>query len=105
MRRLHLTAKRYRVVASHIATCLLTAIALCVPCMIRGQSQASADSATLQGSVRDSSGHPVAGATVYLQLKDGTQSLLAHSDQTGSYRFSGLREGIYRLRAEMAGYS
>lgn len=106
MRCLHLTAERSRVLARHIATCLLmTAIALFVPCMIQGQSQASADSATLQGSVRDSSGHPVAGATVYLQLKEGTQTLLAHADQTGSYRFSGLREGTYRLRAEMAGYS
>ena len=73
--------------------------------MIHSQSQASADSAALQGSVRDSEGRPVAGATVYLQMKDGTQTLLAHADETGSYRFSGLRQGIYMLRVEMAGYS
>ena len=42
---------------------------------------------------------------VYLQVKDGTQTLLAHADETGSYSFSGLREGIYMLRAEVAGYS
>ena len=55
--------------------------------------------------MRDSDGHPVAGATVYLQVKDGTQTLLAHADETGSYRFSGLHEGIYMLRVEAAGYS
>ncbi len=105
MRCRHLTAERAGVLASHIAICLLTALALCAPCTIRGQSQASADSATLKGSVRDSKGRPVAGATVYLQVKDGTQTLLAHADETGSYSFSGLREGIYMLRAEVAGYS
>ena len=105
MRCRHLTAERAGVLASHIAICLLTALALCAPCTIRGQSQASADSATLKGSVRDSKGRPVTGATVYLQVKDGTQTLLAHADERGSYSFSGLREGIYMLRAEVAGYS
>jgi tetratricopeptide (TPR) repeat protein len=81
------------------------ALVLCPPSIIHGQSQASADSATLKGSVRDSGGRPVAGATVYLQVKDGKQTLLAHADETGSYSFSGLREGIYMLRAEVAGYS
>jgi tetratricopeptide (TPR) repeat protein len=55
--------------------------------------------------VRDSGGRPVVGAEVYLQVKDGPQILSAHSDVAGSYRFSGLREGIYVLRAEKAGYS
>jgi tetratricopeptide (TPR) repeat protein len=44
------------------------------------------------------------GATVYLQVKDDTQTLSAHADANGIYRFSGLREGIYMLRVEMAGY-
>jgi tetratricopeptide (TPR) repeat protein len=54
--------------------------------------------------VRDSTGRAVAGALVYLQLKDGAETLSAHADAAGSYHFSGLREGIYLLRAEMAGY-
>ena len=41
---------------------------------------------------------------MYLQVKDGTQTLSARSDAAGSYRFSGLAEGIYMLRVEMAGY-
>jgi tetratricopeptide (TPR) repeat protein len=70
---------------------------------VQGQSQAAKDSATLQGSVRDSAGRPVTGATVYLQLKTG-QTLTARTDTLGHYRFSSLAAGIYSLRAEMAGY-
>ncbi len=55
--------------------------------------------------MRDATGRPVAGATVYLQVKDGTQTLSARTDAAGSYRFSGLEEGIYMLRVEMAGFS
>ncbi len=55
--------------------------------------------------MRDSSGHPVAGAVVYLQVKDGLQTISAHSDATGIYRFSGLRAGTYVLRVEKTGYS
>ncbi len=51
----------------------------------------------------DSSGHPIAAATVYLQ-KDGAQTLTARTDSEGSYRFSALGDGVYELRAEMAGY-
>jgi tetratricopeptide (TPR) repeat protein len=105
MRRLHSTLERSRFLAIPLATCLLAAIALCAPGVIHGQSQASANSATLEGSVRDSSGRPVAGAAIYLQVKDGPQTLSAHSDATGIYRFSGLRAGIYVLRVEKTGYA
>jgi tetratricopeptide (TPR) repeat protein len=60
--------------------------------------------ATVQGVVRDSSGHPVADATVCLQAKD-TQALKVHTDSAGAYRFSTVPQGVYLLRAEMAGYS
>jgi tetratricopeptide (TPR) repeat protein len=105
MRRLHLTLERSGFLASHITAWLLAGIALCGPGMLRAQPQLPADSAALQGFVRDSRGRQLAGATVYLQLKDGTQTLSALSDATGSYQFSGLREGIYVLRAEKTGYS
>ena len=55
--------------------------------------------------MRDSGGRPVAGASVHLQVKDGPQAFSVQSDPTGTYRFSGLREGIYVLRVEKAGYS
>jgi tetratricopeptide (TPR) repeat protein len=68
----------------------------------QGQSLDPAESATLQGSVRDSHGRPVSGATVY--LKGGDQTLTAHTDSQGTYRFSALRDGVYSIRAEMSGY-
>ena len=105
MRRLPLTLEQSGFLTSQIAAWLLAALALCAPGMLRGQPRLPAGSAVLQGFVRDSIGRPVAGATVYLQLKDGPQLQLAHADQMGSYRFSGLREGIYVVRVEMAGYS
>lgn len=59
--------------------------------------------AVLQGIVRDSLNHPIAGATVYLQSKDA-QIFTEHTDSAGTYRFSAVRKGIYTLSAEMPSY-
>jgi tetratricopeptide (TPR) repeat protein len=64
---------------------------------------------TLQGYVRDSSGRPVANATVFLQPATGTETpstqiQTTHTDSAGAYRFSALRAGSYTLRAEMGGF-
>jgi tetratricopeptide (TPR) repeat protein len=90
-------------------SCLLAVSVLLGPFLVHGQSVQGpfddhADLAILQGSVRDSQRRPVAAVTVYLQAKAGTQTLTARTDSEGAYRFSGLREGVYTLRAEMAGY-
>src|SRR5271155_101926 len=55
---------------------------------------------TLQGSIRDSHGHPVPGATVYLQVKTSGKTLTTHTDSKGSYRWATLRGGAYSLRVE-----
>jgi tetratricopeptide (TPR) repeat protein len=70
---------------------------------VQAQSQDQAGSAILQGSVLDSSGHSIMAATVYLQ-KDAEQTLTTRTDSEGSYRFSALGAGVYKLRVEMAGY-
>jgi tetratricopeptide (TPR) repeat protein len=57
----------------------------------------------VKGFVRDSSGRPVAGATVSLQAKDAPP-LAALTDSAGAYRFPAVRQGVYSLRAEMSGY-
>ena len=103
MRCLRLTVKQFGFIpAARIPGGVLALIAILVPAMI--QAQSSAGSATLQGAVRDAKARPVAGATVYLQVKDGGQTLSAPSDAAGNYRFSGLREGVYMLRVEARGY-
>ncbi len=105
MRRLRVTVASFGFSATRIASCLLALLVVFTPEMSQAQAQNSPVSATLQGSVRDSRAHPIAGATVYLQVKDGTETLSVQSDATGSYHFSGLREGIYMLRVEAAGYN
>jgi tetratricopeptide (TPR) repeat protein len=64
----------------------------------------SQESASLRGSVRDSEGKPVAGATVKLRANGTSQTQTAHSDSHGNYSFAVLQGGAYVLRAEMAGY-
>ncbi len=86
-------------------SCLLALLVLLPPAVTVGQTQAPTGMATLQGSVRDTREQPVAGATVYLQVKDGSQSRSTLTDAAGHYRFSALRDGIYMLRVEMKGYS
>ncbi len=104
MRRLRVIAEQCGLSASRASSCLLALIAVLVPTVAQAQAQSEAAPATLQGSVRDAKARPVAGATVYLQVKDGRATLTARSDAAGSYRFSGLLEGIYTLRVEAKGY-
>lgn len=64
----------------------------------------SQESASLLGTVRDSQGKPVAGATVKLRAKSALQTQTAYADSQGNYSFAALQGGAYVLRAEMAGY-
>jgi tetratricopeptide (TPR) repeat protein len=92
-----------------VVSCVFVVSVLLGPFLVHGQSVQEqfddhAGSAILQGWVRDAHGHPVAAVTVHLQGKAGAETLTARTDSEGVYRFSGLREGIYTLRAEMTGY-
>ena len=106
MVRSHVAACRSGRIWARIATRVLVASALLTAFfygqMARGQSQ---DSATLQGTVKDSGGRAIASATVCLQGKTGTQTVTALTDSEGIFRFSALGDGAYTLRAEMAGYA
>jgi len=66
-------------------------------------SQETQKSASLRGTVRDSQGKTVAGATVHLQSKDSSRKQTAYTDSQGSYNVA-VSGGVYVLRAEMAGY-
>ncbi len=96
-------------VEATLLTCVLMVSVLLGPFLVHGQSVQGqfddhAGTAGLQGFVRDAHGRPVAAVTVYLQGKAGAETLTARTDSEGAYRFSGLREGVYTLRAEMTGY-
>ena len=96
-------------VGTGLVTFILVVGAFFAPLLLHGQSVRAqfddhAGKAGLQGFVRDLHGHPVAAATVYLQAKAGTQTLTTRTDSEGAYRFPGIRQGIYTLRAEMSGY-
>jgi tetratricopeptide (TPR) repeat protein len=63
----------------------------------------------LQGYVRDSSGRPLANATVFLEPATAAQTLAkstqtAHTGRDGQFSFGALPPGAYTLRAEMNGY-
>jgi vitamin B12 transporter len=61
--------------------------------------------ASLTGSVKDPQGHPVPGASLTLISRTGSAGSATTSDSTGAYRFQGLPEGEYLLRAEAPGFA
>ncbi len=89
----------------------------------QGQPQGQTGTCVVQGHVRDSGGRVVNDAAVWLQwlpnrateaasraasrVEPGTEfralSRNVHTDSVGVFRFSGLREGAYSLRAEVNG--
>ncbi len=59
----------------------------------------------IYGHIVDQSGAAVVGATVtLLNIATGTERTTT-SDESGSYQFTGLSIGIYRLRVQKAGFS
>ncbi|MEO8648471.1 MAG: carboxypeptidase-like regulatory domain-containing protein, partial [Acidobacteriota bacterium] len=60
--------------------------------------------AGVQGTVTDSTGAVVPGATVVLMNKDTNQTQQTVASDDGFYRFSSLAPGNYQLSAEKAGF-
>jgi hypothetical protein len=58
----------------------------------------------LTGRVVDSSGHPVANATVTVTSVDDDRARSATTGTDGSYRFDDLPLGSYRMKLEAAGF-
>lgn len=68
-------------------------------------AHAQFDTATVVGTVRDNSGAVVPGATVTLTNLDTGISTTRLTDANGSYEFSTVRVGRYRVTAELQGFS
>jgi len=74
------------------------------PCLaLTVVAAAAQNAATLEGTVRDAQGHPLAAATVSLQPKPAGISVTGHTDPAGRYRFTGLAAGAYLLSAQSGG--
>ncbi len=65
------------------------------------------DRAVISGAVRDESGHPVAGAHVWLRHGPIVQAKFesVHSDSEGAYRFTGVEPGLASLAVAAPGRS
>src|SRR6187200_706800 len=72
-----------------------------LPASVRAQF----DAATVLGTVRDSSGAIVPGATVTLKNVATGITATAVSDENGNYQFLNVRIGTYNARAELQGFS
>lgn len=71
-----------------------------------GSAPASADSgASLTGTVKDPQGQAVPGTTLTLFSRTGAAGSATTSDSSGAYRFEGLPEGDYLLRAAAPGFA
>jgi tetratricopeptide (TPR) repeat protein len=77
----------------------IPAIILFLAAFVQAQSQTS----TVVGTVLDVYRHPISGAVVDLEPRDG-QPLLSRCDSQGAYHFSALSPGRYTLHVSMAGY-
>ncbi len=81
------------------------ALVLLMAALLPAAARAQFDAATVLGSVRDSSGGVVPGATVTLKNTGTGITATTVSDQDGNYQFLNVRVGPYNVRAELQGFS
>ena len=77
----------------------LTMALLACPCA-KMSAQTSSDAITVSGTVRSSSGEPVAGASVFLDAKSFSAHLQTKTNADGTFVLSPDRAGTYTARAE-----
>lgn len=87
---------------------LIALVALFVSVLIRpALAQAGArqrrDAITIEGTVRDSTGHPIADAFVVLEDERGSKRADTKTNTDGSFDFSTDQVGAYKVRAEKLG--
>lgn len=69
-----------------------------------GETNAPPQSGGVEGTVKDKSGGPGAGATVEL-TKPGTKRLTATADAAGAFAFADVRAGDYDIQASLPGHT
>src|SRR3989442_8520244 len=86
----------------HVLT--LTALMLGVLLVFCPSLHAQAVTATLLGNVTDTAGLPIPGATVTISEVNTNISTSAITNENGYYVFSSLKDGVYRVAAELIGF-
>ncbi len=70
---------------------------------LTAQAQFARGLGTVQGTVVDARGKPVAEASVTIQTSDGLKPHATHTDSSGHYEFARFDAGQYDLRAYSKG--
>jgi hypothetical protein len=83
---------------------LTRSVAVLVTLLAVSPAAAQEQRASLEGTIRDASGAPVAGARVEVRNVSGF-ALSGASDGSGRYRFPSLPPGTYRMRATLPGFA
>jgi hypothetical protein len=87
-----------------LSRCFALVMLLIVPAFFAARVNAQNDTAQIQGSVADSSGAVIAGATITLTNIDTTAQLTATSDGGGSFAFNAVVRGHYTARVTANGF-
>jgi hypothetical protein len=81
---------------------ILAALALFVPCV---QLQAQYDNGSLVGTVRDSTGAPIANAAVTVTNSDTSFISQLKTNGAGDYEAPSLRVGVYTIKTSAPGFA
>src|SRR5947207_83578 len=73
-------------------------------CLVPSPARAQAVKGTLLGTVTDTTGAGVPGATVTVTEVQTGISRSAATNASGNYTFSNLKDGVYRVEAELPGF-
>jgi Carboxypeptidase regulatory-like domain/TonB dependent receptor len=95
---------RNQVVRGRLVGLVMFGVLLALACQLV-QAQQTVTSAILAGSVEDSNGAYVAGATLTATNIETNQQWYAHSDREGRYNFQYLPVGNYKLTIVAAGFT
>jgi len=71
---------------------------------LSGMAMAQAVRGTLLGNIVDAQGAPVPGATVTATETQTNIARTAHTNASGNYVFANMKDGLYRVEAELAGF-
>lgn len=86
-----------------LSALVVLALSLLFAASLAAQRRLDTGSITITGVVLDANGKPVPAASVSCNSSAGIRARVVHTDKTGHYRLTGLKEDSYDLRASTKG--